>query len=90
MLSESSLGALRELVAVAGIGLQNLVLLPNVQLKRVRVNVIGVKANVPCRLVWDLSPKTIKPTGMVGWWGFVQKLSLAGNQALPVCTLLNF
>jgi hypothetical protein len=37
---------------------------------------IVVKANVPCRLVWDLSSKTIKQTGMVGWLGFAQYLSL--------------
>jgi hypothetical protein len=69
---------------------KNLVLLRDVRLKRVRVNMIGVNANVPCRLVWDLSPKTIKPTGMVGQLGFAQNLSLAGNQASPLCTLPYF
>jgi hypothetical protein len=48
------------------IGLQHPVLFLAVQLNSVRVNMMGVRDNVPCKLVWDLSPNTINPTGMVG------------------------
>ncbi len=46
---------------------------------------MGVIDNVPWRSVWDLSPKTINPTGMLSPLLFgLQNSSLAGNQALPV------
>ncbi len=48
------------------IGRQKPVLFLAVQLNSVRVNMMGVRDNVPCKLVWDLSPNTINPTGMVG------------------------
>ncbi len=45
---------------------KNLVLFLAVQLNSIRVNMMGVRDNVPCKLVWDLSPNTINLTGMVG------------------------
>jgi hypothetical protein len=46
-------------------GLQNLGLLRAARLKNVKMKMIGVNDNTPCKSVCDLSPKTINPTGMV-------------------------
>ena len=55
-----------------------------VRLKRVSVNITGVRASVPCKSVCVLSPKTISATGFEGPFIRGQNLFRAGNHASPV------